>query len=373
MDELSSSGTDDLRLKESSDDSVDLSSFTEEEKQRLQTIVEKIDVNDSQAVLQYGVGAQKDISNFADTILDEVSSKDTGFVGDMLGDLLVNVKGLDIESFSLNKKGGFFSKIPLFGSLFDSAKKFMTKYETISGQIDNITDKLDNARMSLLRDISMFDTMYNKNIGYFKELNILISAGKIKIKEYTDKIIPEIEEKLKSASENDAPLEAQKLSDLQQKLNRFEKTVHNLLLSRNIALQTGPQIRLVQNANQELVEKIQSSVLNTIPLWKNQVVIALGLHKQQKALELQREVGDTTNELLKKNAAMLKENLVGTAKEAERGIVDIETLKKTNADLISTIETTLKIQQEGRVKRLKAEEELVKMEDTLKNKLISLK
>ncbi|MCI4625565.1 MAG: toxic anion resistance protein [Candidatus Magnetoovum sp. WYHC-5] len=352
--------------------SVDLTGFTDDEKNRIKEISAKINIDDAQETLQYGVSAQKSIASFSDNILNTVRSKDSGYVGDMLTDLLLNVKEMDVDNLAPTK-GGFFSKIPFLGSLVDSAKKFVAKYDKISVQIDKVTDKLDNARMELLKDISMFDNLYKKNLEYFRELNILITAGKLKVKECHETIIPQQEEKIKAAAENEAPMEAQALSDIQQKVNRFDKNLHNLLLSRNIALQTGPQIRLVQNANQELVEKIQSSILNTIPLWKNQIVIALGLYKQQKALQLQREVSDTTNELLRKNAEMLKANMTGIAKESERGIVDIETLRKTNADLISTIEETLNIQREGRNKRVEVEKELLKMESDLKNKLLTLK
>jgi uncharacterized protein YaaN involved in tellurite resistance len=220
--------------------------------------------------------------------------------------------------------------------------------------------------MQLLKDITMFDGLYGKNIDYIKEIDLYIIAGKMKLQEINETILPEL--KRKADASGDA-IDAQKVQDIAQMANRLEKKIHDLQLSRMIAIQTSPQIRLIQNNDQLLVEKIQSSILNTIPLWKNQVVIAIGIYRQKKAVEMQKKVTDTTNELLKKNAEMLKQGTIDVARESERGIVEIETLKKVHGDLISTIEETLKIQQEGRVKRREAEGELVKIEGELKEKL----
>jgi uncharacterized protein YaaN involved in tellurite resistance len=231
-------------------------------------------------------------------------------------------------------------------------------------------DQLDDARMHMLKDITLLDNMYGKNLEYMKNLDLYIAAGKLKLKELESTTLVELKDK---AGQTKKPEDVQRYNDFEQFLNRLDKKVYDLKLSRTITMQTGPQLRLIQNGNQALVEKIQSSILNTIPLWKNQIVIAITLFRQKKALKLQREVTDTTNELLKKNAELLKESTTGIAKESERGIVDIETLKKVNDDLITTIEETLKIQTEGKSKRQQAEQELVKIEDQLKNKLLSLK
>ncbi|MDQ1354623.1 MAG: hypothetical protein QG657_4932 [Acidobacteriota bacterium] len=348
-------------------DVVDWSTLNEEEQKQARQIAGQINFKDSQAVVAYGVGAQRDIAAFSDTILSEVRAKDTGFVGEILTDLLLKVKGVDVDS--LGADGGFLSKIPLVGGLFNRFQRFIAGYQKISTQIDHISDELDKARMGLLRDITLMDQMFDKNIGYLKNLDIYITAGQFRLKEIQEKELPGIKQEAEASQD---PILAQQFQDLQQFLNRFDKKLHDLKLSRMVAIQTSPQLRLVQNGNQELVEKIQSSILNTIPLWKNQIVIAITLFRQKKALQLQQEVSDTTNELLQKNSELLKQSSIEIAKETERGIVDIETLKKVNTDLVATIEETLKIQQEGRQKRRLAEVELRKLETDLKEKLVSL-
>ncbi len=344
------------------------SDLTEEEKKRVEEIKKEIDYDDTNSIIQFGVSAQSGISNFSDTILGEIKTKDTGYVGEMLSELLVEVKSLKVEKLSTGES--FMSKIPILNSFVKSAKKFVASYEKVSINIEKIVDELTKARMQLLKDITMFDTLYEKNLEYLKQLDLYILAGKMRIKEMQETIIPEAKKK---ADESGDTLDAQKVQDLTQMLNRLEKKIHDLQLSRMVSLQTNPQVRLIQGGDQVLVEKIQSSILNTIPLWKNQIIIAIGLFRQQKALELQREVSDTTNELLKKNAEMLKDGTIGVAKESERGIVEIETLKKVHDDLVTTIEETLKIQQEGRTKRQQAETELTKIETDLKNKLKEIK
>lgn len=345
----------------------DMNSLTEEQRQRVQEIMKDIDVEDSQFVLQYGLGAQNQIASFADNVLNEVRAKDGGQVGEILTDLMIRVKEIDVDGVSGK---GFMSKIPFVGGMVDSTKKFAARYQKLGTEIEKIVEELDKSRMNLLKDITLLDYMFDKNLEYLGSLNYYIIAGTLKLQEMNEKTIPEMQ--LKVQNTND-PIEAQKLNDLLQLVNRFEKKIHDLKLSRMIALQTAPQIRLIQNNNQVLVEKIQSSILNTIPLWKNQIVIALSLYRQKKALEVQREVTETTNDLLRRNSEMLKESTIGIAKENERGIVDIETLKKVNGDLISTIEETLKIQQEGKEKRRQAEIELTNIEKELKDKLISIK
>lgn len=333
-----------------------------EKRQKAESIAESIDITDSQAVVQYGVGAQSKISTFADTILTEIRNKDAGYVGDVLGGLITTINEVDVGSLGSEK--GFLDR--MFGGLKRRIEKFMQRYESLSAQIDKVVGELDEARMSLLKDIAMLDNLHEKNMEYLADLDVYIAAGKLKLDEFRATVLPEMEKK---AQESDDPADAQRLQDLNQLVNRFEKKLHDMQLSRMVAIQTSPQIRLIQNNNQTLVEKIQSSILNTIPLWKNQIIIAISLFRQQKALEVQREVSNTTNDLLKKNAEMLKDGSVGVAKESERGIVEIETLQKVNNDLIATIDETLQIQREGRAKRAEAEAELQKMEGELKERL----
>lgn len=341
---------------------VDLSNLEPEAQKKARSIAETIDVTDSQAIIQYGVGAQSKISGFADTILTEIRNKDSGYVGEVLGGLITTIKDVDVGSLSEEK--GFFGK--MFGGLTKRIEKFMQRYETLSTQIDKVVGELDQARMNLLKDIAMLDNLFEKNMEYLQDLDVYIAAGKLKVKEFRETVLPQMQKK---AQETNDPVDAQRLQDFNQLVNRFEKKLHDMQLSRMVAIQTSPQIRLIQNNNQTLVEKIQSSVLNTIPLWKNQIIIAISLFRQKKALEVQREVTDTTNDLLRKNSEMLKDSTIGVAKENERGIVEIETLQKVNNDLIQTIEETLQIQKEGREKRALAEIELRKMEGELKERL----
>lgn len=341
---------------------IKIDTLEADKQEKAKSIAESIDLTDSQAVVQYGVGAQSKISGFADTILTEIRNKDAGYVGDVLGGLITTINEVDVGSLSSEK--GFLDK--MFGGLKRRIEKFMQRYENLSTQIDKVVGELEQARMNLLKDITMLDNLHEKNMEYLTDLDVYIAAGKLKLDEFRTTVIPEMEKK---AQATDDPKDAQRLQDLNQLVNRFEKKLHDMQLSRMVAIQTSPQIRLIQNNNQTLVEKIQSSVLNTIPLWKNQIIIAISLFRQQKALEVQREVSNTTNDLLKKNAEMLKDGSIGVAKESERGIVEIETLQKVNSDLISTIDETLQIQKEGREKRAQAEVELQKMEGELKERL----
>lgn len=344
-----------------------LNDLTGEQKQKVEQIMAQIDVNDSQGIIQYGVGAQANISNFADNILEQVKAKDAGEAGAVLTDLMLTVKKIDVESLSSES---LMSKIPLLGNLFAGAKKFIAQYQSIEHHIEEITDEMTKARMQLLKDITLLDSLYEKNKDYLTELDIYILAGELKLKELQEKTLPEVKAKAEASKDT---LDAQKVQDLGQMINRFEKKVHDLKLSRMIAIQTLPQVRLIQNNDQLLVEKIQSSILNTIPLWKNQVVIAISLFRQKKALELQKEVSETTNDLLTANSELLKTSSIEVAKESEKGIVEIETLKKVHENLISTIDETLKIQADGKTKRAQAEVEIQKLENDLKNKLAQVK
>lgn len=347
----------------------DMMQLTEAEKKKVEEIASGIDISNAQQVIQYAVGAQSKISGFADNILGQVRAKDSGYAGEIMTSLMLKVKELDIDALS-PEKGGFLKKLPIIGDMINSFKNFAAKYEKLDVQIEKIEHELDTARMQMLKDIGTFDALYKKNLEYLQELDYYIIAGEMKMKELQEVTIKEAQTHAEATND---PIDAQKVNDLVQFANRFEKKVHDLKLSRMIAIQTAPQIRLIQNNDQVLVEKIQTSLLNTIPLWKNQIIIAIGLFRQNKALEMQKKVTDTTNELLLKNSEMLKQNSIGVAKESERGIVEIETLKKVNADLISTIEETLRIQQEGKAKRQQAEVELANLEQELKNKLIAAK
>lgn len=340
--------------------------FTEEEQKKIREIRESIDLMDSQAVIQYGVGAQRNLSDFADTVLGNVRSKDTGYVGGLLSDLVIQVKGMDITKPGDGE--GILDKIPFVRNARNSLEKFRERYAKVEVQIDRIEGELEKARVSMLKDIGMFDTMYEKNLEYFRELQIYIEAGEEKLTELREKTLPGLRAE---AERSDDPMAAQLVNDFEETVSRFEKKLYDLKLSRTIAIQTAPQIKLIQNNDKLLVERIQTAVMNTIPVWKGQIVIALGLYRQEKTLKMQKEVMNTTNELLKKNSELLKSNTVETARASEAGIVEIDTLRKVNENLISTIEETLRIQQEGRPKRQAAEQELARLEDELRNKLMA--
>lgn len=337
--------------------------LTPEEQEKVAAIRDGIDLMNSQTSIQFGIQAQRNIAEFSDSILTNIRSKDSGYVGDLLSSLVVKVKGFDATD-----DDSFIKKIPLLGSLVTSAQNKLAEYEKVSVQVDKIQSELDKARTAMLKDIVMFDTLYQKNLEYFKTLQLYIVAGEEKLQELQTVTIPKL--RAQAAQSND-PMAVQVVSDFENAVSRFEKKVHDLKLSKTIAIQTAPQIRLIQNNDKVLVDKVQSAIYNTIPLWKSQMVIALGLSRQQQVLQMQRDITDATNALLQKNAEMLKQNTIETAKENERGIVDVETLKKVNSNLISTIEETIKIQQEGRAKRKAAEAELVQIEDQLKQTLLT--
>lgn len=340
---------------------VNVTEFTPAELAKVDEIVNSIDITDSQAIIEYGVGAQSDIADFSDTVLDQVRSKDAGHAGEALNELMVNVKEIDVDSLSGNTSNGLFRRFSR------KVKKFIGRYNTLSVQIDSIVEKLESTRDSLFRDVELLDQLYDKNYDYLKELDIYIAAGDKKIIELKETALPPLR---KEAEASGDAVKAQELRDMQSMIDRFEKRVHDLKLSRMVAIQSMPQIRLVQNNDQVLVERIQSSILNTIPLWKSQIVIAITLFRQKAALKIQKDVTDTTNELLKKNSEMLKTGTIETAKEAERGIVEIETLRQVNADLIETITESLRIQEEGRTARANVEKELNVLESELKQKLM---
>lgn len=335
--------------------------LTPEEQQKVAAIRDSIDLMNSQTSLQFGIQAQRNIAEFSDSILTNIRSKDSGYVGDLLNTLVTQVKGLESDD------GSFLQKIPLISSLVSSAKNKLAAYEKVSVQVDALQGELDKARTMMLKDIVLFDTLYDKNLAYFKELQLYIQAGEEKLQELQTITLPKLRTQ---AAQSQDPMAAQVVSDFENAVSRFEKKIYDLKLSKTIAIQTAPQIRLIQNNDKVLVEKVQSAIYQTIPLWKNQMVIALGLSRQRQVLDMQRNVTNATNELLQKNAEMLKQNTLETATENERGIIDIETLKKVNDNLITTIEETIKIQQEGRAKRQAAEAELVQIEERLKQTLL---
>ena len=335
--------------------------------QRVADISKQVDVRDTQAVLSYGLPAQSRIANFADSLLGDVRNKDAGSGGEALQDLLKKVREIDVDALSA---GSGKAKIPILGRFANTFERFSARYQKVATSIEKILDALERSRMGLLKDMTVLDKMYELNLDYLKQLDVYIAAGEQALRELHAVGIPALEAEV--AASNDV-MAAQRLADLQQAATRFERRIHDLKLTRMIAIQTAPQIRLIQSNDQNLVEKIQSSVLTTIPLWKNQIVIAISLYRQQKAVELQKQVTDTTNELLAKNAELLRDGSAKVAREVERGVVDVETLRKVNADLIATLEETISIQEEGRARRVEAESEIGRLQVELRQKLIELR
>lgn len=336
--------------------------LTPEEQADVAKIKESIDLTDSTTALTFGNAAQKDMAEFSDSILSAIRTKDAGEVGELLGELVTKVKGYSQEDQS------FFRKLPLIGSLVDKADNMMIGYNKLSTQVERIQGELEKSKMKMMKDVVMFDGLYEKNLAYFKKLQLYIKAGEEKLQEMKTVTLPKLRAQAAASAD---PMAVQVVSDFEDSVNRFEKKVHDLKISKTIAIQTAPQIRLIQNNDKVLVDRVQTAIYNTIPLWKNQMVIALGLQRQQQVLGMQRAVNETTNELLRRNAAMLKQTSIETAKENERSIVDIETVKKVNDDLVSTIEETIKIQQEGRAGRAAAERELTAIEGRLKEVLLA--
>lgn len=343
-----------------------IDTLPEEGKRKAVQLAAQIDPKNQQSITLYGTEAQSKLTQFSHSMLDHVKNNNVGEIGEILSDLMKKLEQVDPEELQPEKRG-FFARI--FGKVSRSINEILSKYQKTGAQIDRITVKLDHCKNTLLSDNALLEKLYEKNKEYFLALNIYIAAGELKLEELHTKVIPELKKK---AEETDNQMLYQEVNDMVQFAERLEKRIHDLKLSRQITIQTAPQIRLIQNTNQQLVEKIQSSIMTAIPLWKNQIAIALTLIRQKKAVAAQRQVSQTTNELLLKNAEMLKTNTIETARENERGLVDIETLKKTQEHLISTLEETLRIQAEGRAKRQQAEQELITMEDQLKQKLLEM-
>lgn len=337
-----------------------------ERQQQAKELADKIDVNNQQAVITYGANAQTKLSEFSQSMLNHVQAADIGPVGDSLTELMYRLQEANPDELRAGE-GNFFQR--MFGKVKQSIYETTAKYQKIGAQIDKVAFKLTKEKDGLLQDNLMLEQLYQKNKDYFDALNVYIAAGELKVEEMQQTVIPEA---LAKAQQTGDQMDAQIVNDYTQFLDRLDKRTHDLRLARQITIQQAPQIRLIQNTNQALAEKIQASVATAIPLWKNQVVIALTLLRQKDAVTAQRQVSETTNDLLRKNSEMLKISAIETAKENERGIVDIETLQQTQNDLIETIQETLRIQREGKEKRQHAELELGVMENDLKEKLLEL-
>ena len=352
--------------EEKIEESLNYDLLSAEEKKAVDEFNSKIDIEDATQVLQFGAAAQDKISKFSDSILEDVKTKNTGEVGDLLADLVSQIKSYDADIAGTKKKG-FFAK------LFSNAKKevdyIIARYSKIEKNIDTIEGSLEKDKLQMLKDISIFDAMYDKNLEYFKEISLYIIAGDRKLDELRNKVLPELKAKAEKSGEQ---LDIQKVNDMDNLINRFEKKIYDLKTTRIISIQMAPQIRLLQNNEAELVEKIQSSITNTIPLWKNQMVLALGINNAKKALKTQQEVSKLTNEMLVKNSETLKQGSIDIAEESEKAIVNIETLQKTNQNLIETLDKVIEIHENGRIKRAEAEKTLESIEKELKDKMLEI-
>ena len=346
--------------KQELQEKLDESMLTNEERKMVDEFSTQIDLHNSNAILQYGVGTQKKMADFSSDALDNVKTKDLGEIGEMLSGVVAELKNFDEE------QKGF---LGIFKKTANKVDALKVKYSKAETNITRITEALEQHQMQLLKDVAVLDKMYDLNLTYFKELSMYILAGKKKLQQTRDVELVSLYEKAKLSG---LPEDAQAAKDLEELCNRFEKKIHDLELTRMVSIQTAPQIRLVQNSDTMMVEKIQSTVVNTIPLWRSQMVLALGVSHAEEASRAQREVSDMTNVLLQRNAEVLKMAAVESAKESERGIVDMETLKNTNASLISTLDEVMRIQAEGREKRRAAEVEMQNMENELKQKLLEI-
>ncbi|MCT2013321.1 toxic anion resistance protein [Staphylococcus capitis] len=341
--------------------------FSDEDKKKIETISQQIKPLDHDGLLQFGTNLQQSMSQFSHQMLDEVQSKDMGPVGDSLSQLMGKLKSVNPNDLDPNKQ----SKLKrIFRRTKASINEVFSRMQSVSSQIDRITIQLDKHKGNLTKDVELLDGLYDQNKKYFDDVTLYIAAAQRKKHQIQSETIPELQEKAHNSGNQ---MDIQAVADMEQFVDRLDKRIYDLQLSRQIAIQTAPQIRMIQNVNQALVEKIQSSILTSIPLWKNQMAIALTLMRQRNAVSAQRAVTDTTNDLLTQNASMLKQNAIETATENERGIVDIETLKTTQNDIIETIEQTLQIQQDGRQKRQAAEKELNGLENDLKQHLLSMR
>ena len=333
-----------------------------EEERMVEEFASKIDIGNSQAILSYGVGSQKKIADFSENALERVRTKDLGEIGDMLAGVVGEIRSLESE----DEEKGLFG---LFKKTGNKLANMKAKYDKVETNVNNIAKVLEDHQVTLMKDVLMLDKMYELNMNYYKELSMYILAGKKRLERANNIELPAL---IKKADESRLPEDTQKAKDFSQMINRFEKKIYDLELTKTVSLQMAPQIRLIQNNDSMMSDKIQSTIVNTIPLWKNQMVIAIGLKHSSDAAKAQKAVSDMTNELLKKNAEILKTATIETAKESERGIIDIETLKNTNKTLISTFDEVIKIQDEGRKKRKEAEAELKNIENEMRAKLLEI-
>ena len=351
-----------VEIKEEKKNETPEVKLSPEEEKMVNEFASKIDISNSQAILAYGVGSQKKIADFSENALERVKTKDLGEIGDMLAGVVGEIRSLETEE---DEKGlfGFFKKTS------NKLANLKAKYDKVETNVNNIAKALEDHQVTLMKDVLMLDKMYELNMNYYKELSMYILAGKKRLERANNVELPEL---IKKADESGLPEDTQKAKDFSQMINRFEKKIYDLELTKTVSLQMAPQIRLIQNNDSMMSDKIQSTIMNTIPLWKNQMVIAIGLKHSNDAAKAQKAVSDMTNELLKRNADALKTATIETAKESERGIIDIETLKNTNKTLISTFDEVIKIQDEGRQKRKEAEAELKNIENEMRTKLLEI-
>ncbi len=342
-----------------------LQNLTPQEQEEVQQLVAQIDITDPVLSISYGAKTMNSISRFSDSLLEQVRAKDAGVIGEQLTDLLGKVKSVDLSTFG--EKPGFMASLPVVGKLFNRIERTMAEYQTLAQQVDTVTNKLDTAMVDLLRNISTLEQLFVRNREFFQQINLHIIAGKQKVAQLQEVDLPAAQ-----AQVADDPMNAQKVRDLLEGIQRFERRLHDLMLSRTIAIQTAPQIRLMQGNSQSLAEKIQSSILSTIPIWKSQIVLALSLHNQRQATKLQKDVADTTNEMLRRNAELLQTGTIETAREVERSVVDIETLRDVQARLLNTIEETVTIASDARTRRQEVEQELSTMENDLRTRLANI-
>lgn len=347
------------------EESLNYDNLLPEEKKAIDEFVQKIDVTNTNQILQFGSSAQSNISRFSDTVLEEVKTKNAGEVGDLLAGLVTEIK--EFDSATGEEPKGIFK---IFSSAKSQLTKIISKYNKVEKNIDTIEKTLEAHKLQMMKDITTLDTMYDKNLEYFKDLSLYIIAGEKKIKELKEVTLPELQQR---ASQTNEQIDIQAVNDMANIIERFERKLYDLKTTRIISIQMAPQIRLIQNNDSELINKIQSSLINTIPLWKNQIVIALGLTNAKAALKSQQAVTNLTNEMLKKNSENLKQGTLEVAEEAQKAIVDVETLKKTNSDIIETLDKMIEIHENGKQKRIAAEVELTKIEGELKNKLLEIK
>lgn len=346
---------------------LNLSQLSEQEKSEVSVLVNKIDITDPMLSISYAANTMGNISRFSESLMQEVRAKDAGVIGEQLTDLLMKVKSVDLTVF--DTKQSFLASFPLIGKLFSTIQRTLLEYQTLAQQVDTVSKKLESAMMELLRNISTLEQLFIRNREYFQQITLHIMAGKQKLAAIQSGDLTAAQEK---AQRTNDPMDMQYVRDLVSNIQRFERRLHDLMMSRTIAIQTAPQIRLMQSNSQSLAEKIQSSILSTIPLWKSQIVMAITLHSQRKSAKLQKEVSDTTNAMLRRNAEMLQLGTVETAREVERSIVDIETLREVQSRLLNTIEETVTIANDARVRRADVEKELGTMETELRTRLAEI-